>query len=164
MRKQNHRWKQRALNTYVYIFRSQICIPCDSVSPRMQILRTQRATTFQCKKSTFWGKMFVIFWQTAGSVENIGLALKRYLPASHRTALPYIMFISHCRSVDMFCHIELHFVFYRLLKPSGVFYTYFVLSKPGLGRGGVSILALIYIHIHIYRDMSIIIHPMGIPI
>ena len=54
----------------------------------------------------------------------------------------YIMFISHCRSVDMFCHIELHFVFYRLLKPGGVFYTYFVLSKPGLGRVGVSILAL----------------------
>ena len=57
----------------------------------------------------------------------------------------YIMFISHCRSVDMFYRIELHFVFYRLLKPSGVFHTYFVLSKPGLGRVGVSIFALIYI-------------------
>ena len=54
----------------------------------------------------------------------------------------YIMFSSRCRHVDMFCNIDLHFAFYRLLKPSGVFYTYFVLSKPGLGRGGVSILSL----------------------
>ena len=56
----------------------------------------------------------------------------------------YIMSISHCRPVDMFCNIDLHFALYRLLKPSGVFHTYFGLSKPGLGRGRVYFLALIY--------------------
>ena len=55
----------------------------------------------------------------------------------------YMMSISHCRPVAMFCNIDLHFVLYPWLRPSGVFHTYSVLSKPGLGRVGVSILALI---------------------